>query len=131
HGVGWCVARARRRAARGDPGADLAPRLRLPRGGALALVVGDGELRPAGDLAAPVVTAPGARRVVIDIAHGREVARAAVGAALDRAVGGEDAAHRARQVLEEELVADACVEVVPGELFAQRPAAQVELRVEA
>src|SRR6266403_26656 len=45
--------------------------------------------------------------------------------------GRERAGQRACQVLEEELPADARVEVVPGELLLERPSAEVELGVEA
>src|SRR5213080_170268 len=109
----------------------LAPGLRFPGRGARVVLGGHGEIGPAGDLVAAVVAALGALGVVVDVAYRLEVAGAAVGAALDRAVGREHAGQRACQVLEEELPADARVEVVPGELLLERPSAEVELGVEA
>src|SRR5439155_547090 len=102
----------------------------LPRGEGVARVRGDCQLGPARD-ASPAVLAPlGAFRMVVDVAHGLEVAGAAVGAALDRAVGGEDAAHRAGQVLEEEALGEPRVEGVPGQRLAERPAAEVDGRID-
>jgi hypothetical protein len=69
--------------------------------------------------------------VVVDVADRFEVARAAVGAALDRAVGRELARDRAGEVLLEELLRQARVEVVPRQRLAERTAAQVERGVDA
>src|SRR5881409_2566761 len=73
--------------------ARLAPGLGLPGGGAGGVLGGDDEIGPAGCLVAAVVAALGAGGVVVDVADRLEVTGAAVGAALDRAVGREDAAH--------------------------------------
>src|SRR5262249_30108767 len=92
---------------------------------------GDGELGPAGDLPAAVVAALGAGEVIVDVTERLEVAGAAVGAALDRAVGGEHAGDGSREILTQELLADAGVEVIPREHLIERTATEVEPRVEA
>ena len=89
------------RGAGGDARADLVPRPRLP-GGTLLLLARDGELCPARDALTAVVAPLGSLEMVVDVAHRFEVTRAAVRAALDRAVGREHPLHGARQVLEEE-----------------------------
>src|SRR5205814_879769 len=95
-GIGWCPCeKASGRRAR--------PGFRFPGRGARVVLGGHGEIGPAGDLVAAVVAALGALGVVVDVAYRLEVAGAAVGAALDRAVGREHAGQRACQVLEEEL----------------------------
>ena len=73
----------------------------------------------------------GARGVKVDVAHRLEVARPAVGAALDRAVGRELALDRSRQILLQEARAHAGIQVIPGEELAERTAPQVERRVES
>src|SRR2546428_705878 len=127
-GIGWCPCEK----ASGRPARRAARRETLPSSRVPVVVVlgGHRQLGPAGRLEAAVVAAPGARGVVVEVAHRLEVTGAAVRTALDRAVGREHAGHRARQVLEEELPAHARVEVVPGELLVERSAAEVEVRVE-
>src|SRR5581483_3036116 len=94
--------RRRRRGAVGPARAlaPLAPGARLPP-------LADDRLGPGGDLPAAVVAALGAAYVVVDVAHAAEVARAAVGAALDRAVGREAALDGPREFLAEEALAHA------------------------
>src|SRR5262249_58099457 len=59
------------------------------------------------------------------------VARATVGAALDGAVGREASLDRSRQVLLQEARAHPGVQVIPREDLAERPAPEVEGRIEA
>src|SRR5581483_6242923 len=120
----WPLRRAAGRLAR----AELVPGLRLPR----RRLAGrwHGPVGPARD-ACPAMVAPlRAGEVVVDVADRLEVARAAVRAPLDRAVGREDAVHGAREILEQELLADAGVEVIPRKRLAERPPAKGEREVE-
>ena len=73
----------------------------------------------------------GARGVKVDVAHRLEIARPAIGAALDRAVGRQLALDRSRQILLQEARAHAGIQVIPGEELAERTAPQVERRVES
>src|SRR5262249_2288641 len=119
-----------RGAARRHLGADAPPGARLPLGERVAVRPRHHQLRPARDLLPAVLAALRAGRMVVDVAHGFEVARPAVRAALDGAVGREDALDGARQVLAQEARADPGVEVIPRQRFAERTAAEVEVRIE-
>src|SRR5262249_27923735 len=80
---------------------------------------------------AAMVAPLGSGGMEVDVAHRLEVARAAVGAALDGAVGGQATLDRSRQVLLQEARAHPGVQVIPGEDLAERPAPEVERRIEA
>src|SRR5262249_60892293 len=71
-----------------------------------------------------------AGRVMVDVAHDVEVARAAVRAALDGAVRREPALEGAREVLLQELLRQPRVEMIPGKRLRERAAAEVERGVD-
>src|SRR5207249_602781 len=89
------------------------------------------ELGPAGYLVTAMLAAFGACEMVVTVPDLLEVAGATVRAALDRAVRREDAVHGARQVLAEKTLAQAGVDVVPGQRLVERTPAQVEVGVDA
>src|SRR5262249_24823542 len=111
-------------------GADATPGARLPFRQDVVVRPRHHQLRPARDALAAMVAALRTGRVVVDVAHGIEVARTAVGATLDRAVRRQYALDRPRTVLTKEARAHAGVEMVPGQRLAERATAEIELRVE-
>ena len=121
---------ARRGAPRRGSGCSRHMRVSHAGSGSSDVVRRHEHLRPSRDRGAAVLRALGAVGMVVDVAHRLEVARAAVRAALDRAVGRELPFDGAREVLLEELLRQAGVEVVPWQRLGERAAAEIELGIE-